>query len=315
MTAPPVPQPVLESSRRGPNDRHSLNRDPRGRIAQPADLPELAVLMAVAPLRRSRGRSPILTVRHSNLTQNLVAKPFPRAKISSRPDHRSCTLKRSNRNANRHFAPAPRAPQPVAQQKAALRFVALLLTGPAAVVPVSAVQVKAVPASSAPDQINLGKTSEDQIGQDRTGLYLTDPALIVQRSIGPAARVQPAVQAALAPGNLAPPVPLALQAHDPSPPAVANPVQAVLDPATNAPGQPRRENPHGSQKLVVPADLRRKAARSRPSALDPADSQSPVPDLKANRSARESQQVGDPVGQERVDQGRAANPVGRSVDR
>jgi hypothetical protein len=109
----------------------------------------------------------------------------------------------------------------------------------------------------------------------------TAPAVHAQRA---AALVAPALANSAQVGPLGPKA----TARAPLPPAPANPAQAELDPATNAPDHPPQGSPRGSLKQVVPADPLPQAAPNRPSVPSPADFRSPVPASRAKPAADES---------------------------
>jgi len=301
----PARRPSSGNGRRAPtNALHSLDQPRRVRIAQPRDLPRVAVPAKVAPLRRSRGRSPVPIVRRSSPTPDRLGMPLPLARISSHPDLRGCRSKPSSQNPNLLHAPAQRALLLAALQRAVRRFVEQALTGPAVVE-----AAKVVPASSGPDLKERALTGRDQIEQDRIVPDQTDRVLTAHRSTGPAALV-PAAASVL--GNLDQAVPLVLKVivRGPSPPALANRAPEVLAPATNAPGHRRPVSLRGSRSPAVPADLPREAAQNQPLVPDHPDSRSPVQASRV-KPADESRPRGDPADQGPVANVLVASPAAR----
>jgi hypothetical protein len=268
------------------------------------DLREVAVLTALAPSRRSRGRSqtpavqivPVApTVRPSNPTQVPLAKLPLIVKKQDLPDPPGCRLRRLNPSAILPFAPRQAAPRRAAPQRAVHHSVAPVLAGHPPVAP-----ARAVPASSGRGQTGPLKTAhiqtaqvqgqivQGQIRPDRTGPDQTGPVLIALPSTAPAAHAHPAVPAApvlagSAPAGLRAPK---ATARDPLPPAPANLAPAEPDPPTNAPARLRQENRRGSPDPAALAGPLLPVARNQPSApvQGPEDFQNPPPPTKPSRA-------------------------------
>jgi hypothetical protein len=259
--APPVHRPGLESAHRARNSaRRNSDQHLPVKIGRPADLREIAVLTALVPSRRSRGRSPIppvQIVQRSNPMLAHVARLALLMKKSSHPDRPGCRLRQWNRNANLRSAPPPAAPRPAAPRRAVQRFVVLVLTGQALAAAPKAVPPRFVRARTGPVPI-----VRDQIEPDRTGPGRTVPVLIAPPSIAPAVHGQPVAPVVPALGNSARAGPLAPKATAPvpSPPAPVNPAPAALDPATSARDYPQPENRRGSPIQAERAELLPEAA-------------------------------------------------------
>jgi hypothetical protein len=150
-------------------------------------------------------------------------------------------------------------------------------------------------------QIVQGLIEQDRIVQgliakDPTSRELTVPVsivrlLIVQPLPAPAVHVPLAAPVAAEPGNSAQAVPPGQKAiaRGPLPPAPANPAQAALGPATNAPQHPQQESQRGSLKQVALADPLPVATQNRPLAPDLADSRSPASKAKLAADASRPQ--------------------------
>jgi hypothetical protein len=325
----------LRAAHRAPNSvRRSLDRRLRVKEGQPVDLREVAVLTALAPSRRSRGRSqtpavqivPVApTVRPSNPTQVPLAKLPLIVKKQDLPDPPGCRLRRLNPSAILPFAPRQAAPRPAAPQQVVHHSVAPALAGHPLVAP-----ARAVPASSGRGQTGPLKTAhiqtaqvqgqivQGQIRPDRTGPDQTGPVLIALPSTAPAAHAHPAdpvapVLAGSAPAGLRAPK---ATARDPLPPAPANLAPAEPDPPTNAPARPRQENRHGSPGLAAhPAAGRLlPVARNQPSvpAQSPEGFQNPAPATKPSPAEENPEAAHVPAAnapEESPEERSAANPA------
>ena len=164
--------------------RHSLDRHLRVQVGRPVDLPGVAVLTAVAPSRRSPGRSPILIVQVVQSRPDRPAfKPHAAApRRDAAPDREEVKTPRPSRlqieavEPERESPIRPTASRPPTGRPATGRppFRSAGSDRPGLVV-----LAKAAPASSGhertgPDQIAQivhDLIEQDRIGQDRTAPF------------------------------------------------------------------------------------------------------------------------------------------------
>ena len=288
--------------RRAPSSvRRSLDRHLRVKIGQLVDLRGVAVLMALAPSRRSHGRSPIpllvQIVQPSNLT------PAPRR--DAVPDREEVKAPRPSRlqieavEPERESPTRPTASRPPTGRTPAGRppFRSAGSGRPTAGRAGHSRPGQFRPRTDRPDSDRPRPDRAATDGPDRIRDQI-GPGLIALPSTAAAVHTQLAAPAAPALENSAEDGLLALRVivHAPLPPAPANPVPAAPDHPTNAPAHPRQENRLGNPSPAEQAEPLQEAAAAPSLHLAPGQAVPPDPALatRANLVAPGNQEARDP---------------------